>query len=312
MLSSHSVVSSSRTVRPCSPSGGRWIGHWRTTWSTVCSSAPHSQAAEEAIPQLYKQEQKRSTPVRRRLSQTQVLLGRVISGGWVPVSGIKMRSFVGLSAHPTFHWWSAHCAARMMLLSDEQMSCAAGTNGCLDLRRRAFALDGRVSAEWSRCPGSIARRPRDSVATLRRSSAGWMAARVGRLSAGVGRMHPVTIRKASLMAGSMRRVWALRHQTGAQYSAVECTRVSVGIRRVVAPAPNRSQQAASGARRVMSASCEVTQGVGDTWATCPTLLRGIWARSSRAGFVVVFDFQLTFSFLVKMEGCRHCFCSAEL
>ena len=31
--------------------GGRWIGHWRTTWSTVCS-APHSQAAEEAIPHL--------------------------------------------------------------------------------------------------------------------------------------------------------------------------------------------------------------------------------------------------------------------
>jgi len=28
--------------------------------------------------------------------------------------------------------------------------------------------------------------------------------------------------------------------------------------------PSRSQQAASGARRVMSASCEVTQGVGDT------------------------------------------------
>jgi len=32
---------------------GRWIGHWRTTWSTACS-APHSQAAEEAIPHLYK------------------------------------------------------------------------------------------------------------------------------------------------------------------------------------------------------------------------------------------------------------------
>jgi len=47
------------------------------------------------------------------------------------------------------------------MLSDELMSCcAAVTNGCLDLRRRAFALDGRVSAEWSRCPGSMARRAR--------------------------------------------------------------------------------------------------------------------------------------------------------
>ena len=76
--------------------------------------------------------------------------------------------------------------------------CAAGTNGCIDFRRRAFALDGRVSTEWSRCPGSMARRGRDSVAPLRRSSAGWMPARVGRLSAGVGRRHPVTIRKASM------------------------------------------------------------------------------------------------------------------
>ena len=43
-------------VRPCSPWGGRWIRHWRTTWSTVCSPAPHSQAAAGAIPHLYKKE----------------------------------------------------------------------------------------------------------------------------------------------------------------------------------------------------------------------------------------------------------------
>ena len=49
----------------------------------------------------------------------------------------------------------------------------------------------------------MARRPRDSMAPLRRSSAGWMPARMGRLSAGVGRRHPVTIRKASLMVGSI-------------------------------------------------------------------------------------------------------------
>jgi len=158
------------------------------------------------------------------------------------------------------------------------------TNGCVDLRRHAFALGGQVSVEWSRCPGSMPRRARDSVAPLRRSSAGWMSARIGRLSAGLGHRHPVTIGKASLMAGSMRQVWALRHQTGAQYSAVEWTRDRVAVRRVAVPAPHRSQQAASGVRRVMSASSEVTQGVGDTWATCPTLLRGIWVRSRRAGF----------------------------
>ena len=48
--------------------GGRWIGQRRTTWSTVCS-APHSQAAEEAIPHLYKQERKRPNGVRTRSNE---------------------------------------------------------------------------------------------------------------------------------------------------------------------------------------------------------------------------------------------------
>jgi len=73
--------SSSRTVRPCSPWGGRWIGHRRTTFSTICSSASHSQAAEEAIPHVCKQECKHPTPVRRRLSRTYAVLGRVMPGG---------------------------------------------------------------------------------------------------------------------------------------------------------------------------------------------------------------------------------------
>jgi len=97
------------------------------------------------------------------------------------------------------------------------------------LRRRAAASDGRVSTEWNRCPDSMARCPRDSVPPLRRTSAGWIPASIGRLSAGVGRRHPVTIRKASLMVGSIRRVWILRHQTEAQYSAVEWTWVGVPL-----------------------------------------------------------------------------------
>jgi len=47
----------------------------------------------------------------------------------------------------------------------------------------------------------MARRARGSVAPLRRSSAGWMPARIRKLSAGAGRRHPVTIHKASLMTG---------------------------------------------------------------------------------------------------------------
>ena len=65
----------------------------------------------------------------------------------------------------------------------------ASANGCLDLRNHAFAPGRQVSTEWSRCPGSMARRARGSGAPLRRSSAGWMTPRIERLSAGVGRIH---------------------------------------------------------------------------------------------------------------------------
>jgi len=78
------------------------------------SSAPHSHTTKEAMSHFYKQERKCPTPVRRRLSRTQALLGRAILEGWVPVSGMKMRSLVRLSIHSTFHWLSAHRAARVV------------------------------------------------------------------------------------------------------------------------------------------------------------------------------------------------------
>jgi len=49
------------------------------------------------------------------------------------------------------------------------------------------------------------------------------------------------------------RVWALRHQTGAQYPAVECTRARVAIRRVPALAPQPEP-----ASRLMSATRDVS------------------------------------------------------
>jgi len=130
--------------------------------------------------------------------------------------------------------WLMH----FLFSSDEMMSCCAGdTNGCLDLRCHAFPLDGQASTEWNRCPGSMGQRAGDSVAPSRWSSASWMPARIRRFSAGLGCKYPVTIRKASLMGESMRQVWALRHQTGTQYSAVEWTRAKVAVLNVVAPAP---------------------------------------------------------------------------
>ena len=186
------------------------------TWSTACSSAPHSQVAEDAIPHLYKQERKRSRPVRRRLSQTQAHLGRVIPG-------------VGTGAwnENAESWWVVRplcipsmirplCRTYVVVVRKTDESLCGQYKWVSQLRGHASALDGRVSAEWIRCPRSTARRVRDSVVPLRRSSVGGIPSKIGRLSADVGRRHPVTIRKASLMAGSMKRVQALRHQTGAQ------------------------------------------------------------------------------------------------
>ena len=99
---------------------------------------------------------------------------------------------------------------------------AAGTNGRLEFSLYLQAARGSVTCPCKMWPGSKELRlAKESVAPWRRSSAGWMPERTERLSVGVGRRHPVTMRKASLKMLSMRRVCALRHQAGARYSAVE-------------------------------------------------------------------------------------------
>ena len=70
LLSQHRV-SSSKTVGPRAPCGARCIGHAVSTWSAVCSEAPHSQFGEGARPHLCMDEWNRLTPVRRRLSLNQ-------------------------------------------------------------------------------------------------------------------------------------------------------------------------------------------------------------------------------------------------
>ena len=99
---------------------------------------------------------------------------------------------------------------------------AAGTNGRLDLSLSLLLAFGSVSWPCKMQPGSKELRlAKESVTPWWRRSADWMPEKTGRLSVGVGRRHPVTMRKASLRTLSMRRVCALRHQAGVQYSAVE-------------------------------------------------------------------------------------------
>ena len=99
------------------------IGDWKTTWSTIWSSAPHSQAAKEAIPHLHKQERKRSTPVRRRLSRTHTVLRRLRSPdlwtGWnlCRASRIGQRSLQWLFRH-----WGCHSSTFLLLPRDSVIS----------------------------------------------------------------------------------------------------------------------------------------------------------------------------------------------
>ena len=102
LLSQHRV-SSSKTVRPRAPCGARCIRHAVSTWSAVCSEAPHLQLGEGARPHLYMDEWDRSTSVHRRLSLTQAAQGKLIPTGLTPVSGTKARSLEAHSQYSVFH-----------------------------------------------------------------------------------------------------------------------------------------------------------------------------------------------------------------
>ena len=79
------------------------IGHAVSTWSAVCSEAPHSQFGEGARPHLCMDKSNRPTPVRRRLSLTQAARGKPIPTGLAPVPGTKARSLEAFSQYSVFH-----------------------------------------------------------------------------------------------------------------------------------------------------------------------------------------------------------------
>ena len=92
-----------QTVRPRAPFGARCIGHAVSTWSAICSEAPHSQFGEGARPHLCMDKWNCPTPLRRRLSLTQACRGKPIPTGLAPVSGTKARSLEAFSQYSVFH-----------------------------------------------------------------------------------------------------------------------------------------------------------------------------------------------------------------
>ena len=65
-----------------------------------------------------------------------------------------------------------------------------------------------------------------------------MPEKMGGLSNGVGRRHPVSMQNALLIAVLMIQICTLQHQIHVQYSAVECTRANAAVRRMAALAPH--------------------------------------------------------------------------
>ena len=137
----------------------------------------------------------------------------------------------------------------------------AGTNGRLDLSLPRCASCCSTNCLCSKWSGSwIARFAKKSVAPYPGSSAGWTPARTGKSSVGVGRKHPVTMRKASFRMLSMRRVGVLRHQTGAQYRAVEKTKERTEMHKVLVPAPHPDPASRlNSATRVESFLCKTSR-----------------------------------------------------
>ena len=131
---SHPAKFSLTVSRPRIPFGWRYMGQDVIIWSAVCSTAPHSQDAVEAMPHLCINDRKRPTPVRRRFSRTQAGLGSPIPGGRASTSSKNecRREVPSLLSmlHPSC------CTGAQFACISEHSSRAAGTKGCHDLSCR--------------------------------------------------------------------------------------------------------------------------------------------------------------------------------
>jgi len=122
----------------------------------------------------------------------------------------------------------------------------------------------------------------------------------------VGCRHPATIRKVSLMAGSMRQVWALWYQAGAHYSAgLGCLFTMLLLQHTC-----QSQQAASRMWHIMSVFCKVTQYVSDLSSVTPRCL-GSEQKGRISLCKLTFSSHLA-SLLLKWKAANTGFVGAEL
>ena len=175
----------------------------------------------------------------------------------------------------------------------------ASHTGCLDRRRTLGGLnmsskDGRFVFAWI-CPITL------ETASCRRKLAGTMLLRTGSHGSGVERRVPVIVLSVVFSWTSTRLTWALRHQTGAQYSATEKHSARAAVRSVDVCAPH-----------VEPASLLMMLFLVRTFAA--VFMRWSWYVSDRSrvtprytGFVSHFSdwpFSLTSIFRLALALCR--------
>ena len=155
----------------------------------------------------------------------------------------------------------------------------------LHWRCRAFVLNGQVSVEWSRCPGSMGRRARDSVVVW------FFATKLSRLDACGNRKVVRWCRMKASSHNSQDALDGRLNEAGKHCSTREGFSTLLlngpGLRwlfeMLLVQYPSQSQQAATRVQRMMSTFCEVTRGVGGTWVSSPTLLQGMWVSGVADG-----------------------------
>ena len=109
LFSSHARVSSSRTMRPLIPSGGRQMGQRPLVmWSAVCS-APHSQLSFVDNPQRSMLAPNLPTPVRSLFSRVQARLDRPTPCPLFDGVGMNLCSLVVVDAHDSAHLACVQC-----------------------------------------------------------------------------------------------------------------------------------------------------------------------------------------------------------
>ena len=109
---------------------GLYMEHDVIIPSAVCSSAPHSQDAVEAMLHLCIDDRKRPTSVRRRFSRTRAGLGIPIPGGRAFTSSKNECRREVLSCHLMLHLWSPillrWCPVRLHLLAVPEQQAQRG------------------------------------------------------------------------------------------------------------------------------------------------------------------------------------------